>query len=397
MSMASQSNLGRSALRQTVLSPGGSHRGILVYVFLRGGMDGLHSVPPHGDPGLYEGRPTLAIANPGKSGGALDLDGRFGLHPDLKPLLEFYQSKSLAIVHAAGSPDKTLSHFEAMQTAERGVYDGNDVATGWIARHLISSPLDQPSALRAVAIGEMLPKSMDGAIGAAAFRSVSEYRLRTPAGWSPGFASALTRLYTREGGELGAMGRETLKLAADLEKLSAQTYQPAGGARYPATGFGDGLKETARLIKADLGLEIAQVDLGGWDAHAAQVPLMNLLMTDLAGSLQAFFQDLGDRAESVTLVAMSEFGRRVHENAVAGTDHGRATAMLLLGAGVRGGKVYGKWPGLRRSELDRDGNVRVTTDYRDVLSELVRERLGNPNSDRVFPNYTANPVGLFAG
>ncbi len=390
-----QGILRASGLQSVHVAPETGPRGdVLVLVFLRGGMDGLHVVPAHGDPHFRPNRPTLAPPEPGRPGGVVDLDGHFGLHPDLAPLSELFAAKELALVHASGSPDRTLSHFEAMQTAERGVSDGESVATGWLARHLNSAPSRSDSPMRAVAISDTLPKSLEGALGALAVNSIAEYRLRVPDHWGTGFTSLLTQLYGGGDDSLAAAGRNTLRLAHRLESLVASAYQPAGGATYPGGAVGDGLKEVARLIKADVGLEIAQVDLGGWDAHAVQSALVAPLMEQLGRGLRAFHADLGDRMRTVTVVAMSEFGRRVQENAGAGTDHGRGTVTLVLGGGIRGGRVYGRWPGLAPAQLDTDGNLRVTTDFRDILAEIVAQRLGNPRLSSVFPNHTARFLGL---
>jgi uncharacterized protein (DUF1501 family) len=370
---------------------------VLVLMFLRGGMDGLHTVPPHADTSYHSQRPTLAIPEPGKAGGARDLNGFFGLHPDLAPLEEIYRAKQLAVIHAVGSPDSSLSHFEAMQTMERGVSDGNTTATGWVSRHLASMDSGRSSPIRAIAFGDVLPKSMQGSIGAMAVRSLSEFRLGEPDDWAGGFRSVLADFYGAPGDDPArAAGRETLELLTSLEKLDPAKYRPAGKANYPTTEVGQRLKQVAQLIKADVGLEIAEVDLGGWDAHVAQPTLMTGLMKELGTSLHALWTDLGDTMSRVTVVAMSEFGRRVHENSGLGTDHGRGTAMFVAGGNIRGGQVYGRWPGLKSHQLDRDGNLRVTTDYRDILGEIVERRLRNPNLDQVFPQSTPSYLGLTA-
>jgi uncharacterized protein (DUF1501 family) len=368
----------------------------LVTIFLRGGMDGLHTVPPYADPAYRAQRPTLAVAEPGRAGGAADLDGFFGLHPAMAPLAEVFQARRLAVVHASGSPDTTLSHFEAMQTMERGVADGNSTASGWIARHLASLENGNDSPLRAIAFGDVLPKSLQGSLHASAVRSLSEFRLALPDGWGEEFRGLLAGLYAGGSDPARAAGRGALELLHSLEKLDPEKYSPEGAAAYPDGEFGRGLRQVAQLLKAEVGLEVAAVDLGGWDSHVAQGALMEGLMRQLAQGLHAFHADLGDRLRQVTVVAMSEFGRRVNENGGLGTDHGRATAMFVMGGGIRGGKVYGQWPGLAAERLDRDGNLRVTTDYRDVLAELVERRLRNPDITRVFPAYSPRHPGLAA-
>lgn len=385
----------QASAARMVFNPEAGPRGdVLITVFLRGGMDGLHTVPPYADEAYRKQRPTLAIPVPAGPQGALDLDGFFGVHPDLQPLVELFHGGRLAIVHASGSPDKTLSHFEAMQTMERGVADGNVTASGWISRHLASQAAPQPSPIRAVAFGDVLPKSLQGSMSATAVRSLSEFRLAVPPEWEASFRGLLAGFYGSGEDPASTSGRHLLKLLRKLETLDPEKYRPEGGAAYPASDLGRGLKQAAQLIKAEVGLEVATVDLGGWDAHVAQATLMSGLMRDLGQSLNALHADLGDRMRRVTLVAMTEFGRRVHENSGLGTDHGRGSAMFLLGGGIRGGKVYGRWPGLASDQLDRDGNLRVTTDYRDILGEIVTRRLGNPHLDRVFPDYSPHYLGL---
>jgi uncharacterized protein (DUF1501 family) len=246
-----------------------------------------------------------------------------------------------------------------------------------------------------VAFADVTPKSLQGSLNATTVRSLTEFRLGVPERWS-GFRALLAAFYASGQDPGSVAGRDTLALLERLEKLDPDTYVPAGGAAYPDTAAGRSMKQTAQLIKADVGLEIAALELGGWDSHAAQAVLMQGLMTELGRCLAAFAADLGDRMRRVTVVAMSEFGRRIHENTALGTDHGRATAMLLLGGGIRGGRVYGRWPGLGPGELDRDGNLRVTTDYRDVLGEVVARRLGNPELGRVFPGHDPRFLDLTA-
>jgi uncharacterized protein (DUF1501 family) len=382
--------------KKLVFRPNGPKGDVLISIFLRGGMDGLHAVPPHGDPAYGGPRPTLAVPEPGKTGGAVDLDGRFGLHPELAPLAELYRAKRLAIVHACGSPDTTLSHFEAMQTMERGVSDGNATASGWLTRHLATMDTGSSSPIRAIAFGDVMPKSLQGSLTAMAVRSLTEFRLGEPEGWGAGFRKTLSGFYGAGDDPARAAGRETLELLRSLEKLDPDAYRPEGGAAYPETDLGRRLRQAAQLVKAELGLEVAALDLGGWDSHVAQDTLMKGLMQELGQALHALHADLGDRMRRVTVVAMTEFGRRVSENSGLGTDHGRASAAFVLGGAVRGGRVYGEWPGLRKDELDRDGNLRVTTDYRAILGEIVERRLHNPHLGQVFPGYTARYLGLLS-
>jgi uncharacterized protein (DUF1501 family) len=387
---------GRRMVFQPSRGPAGD---VLVCLFLRGGADGLHLVAPYGDEGYYAGRPRIAVPRPDDTQAAaaergVALDDFFALHPVLAPLHEVFRAGRLAIVHAAGSPDQTRSHFEAMATMERGVADGSVSTSGWLGRHLHAAAGASFSPLRAVAIGDVLPQSLEGTLGATAVHSLDEFRLALPATWSEGFQAALAGLYDGAEDPVAEAGHETLKLLKALDRLEPDRYQPAGGASYPEGSFGRGLRQVAQLIKADLGLEVACLDLGGWDSHIAQGPLLEGLMRDLAGGLRAFHADLGDHMERVTLVAMSEFGRRVQENGGLGTDHGRGTCFFLMGGGIHGGRVLAKWPGLAADRLEGPGDLPVTTDYRDLLAEVVARRLRNPDWARVFPDYQATFQGL---
>lgn len=371
---------------------------VFVCVFLRGGMDGLNVVVPYGDPDYYRQRPTLGIAEPGRRGSnpearAIDLDGFFGLHPNVKPLQAAYQAGDLAIVQAIGTPDKTRSHFEAMETMERGVDDGSTASTGWLGRHLGAIQSSNRSPMRAIALGDVLPQSLQGAIGATAVNSLDDFRLVEPAGWNGRFHATVTALYGDDDTSVGHAGVETLGLLKTMSSLNTRTYAPANGAKYPGGDFGSGLKQIAQLIKAEVGLEVACLDLGGWDSHVGQFALMGYLMPQLGEGLAAFHADLGEGMKRVTLVAMSEFGRRAYENTSLGTDHGRATCMFVLGGGINGGRVIRKWPGLA-ADLLEEGDLRVTMDYRDVLGEIVRNRMKNPRPETVFPQHNFTFAGV---
>lgn len=390
----------RSANRQLVFQPREGPAGdVLVCLFLRGGADGLHLVAPYGDPAYYAQRPRIGVPRPDDrripaAQRGVALDGFFALNPALSPLREPYQAGHLAIVHAAGSPDQTRSHFSSMETMERGVANGATTGTGWLGRHLQTAPGKSRSPLRALAIGDYLPQSLEGAMGAAAVHSLEDFRLSLPADWSAGFQAALASLYDEALDPLPEAGRETRRLLRALDLLQPDRCHPEGGAHYPQSDFGRGLAQIAQLIKADLGLEVACLDLGGWDSHVGQEPLLAGLMRDLAGGLAAFHADLGARIDRVTLLAMSEFGRRVRENGGLGTDHGRATCFWLMGGGIRGGRVIANWPGLEEDRLEGPGDLRVTTDYRDLLAEVVARRLRNPEWARVFPGFSPAFRGL---
>lgn len=370
----------------------------LVCIFLRGGADGLNMVVPHGDEAYYGRRPTLAIPRPDdRSAGArtLDLDGFFGLHPALTPLHELYTAGHLALVHAAGAPDESRSHFAAQALMERGV--APEGYTGWLARHLLTLDTHNDSPLRAVSVGDLLPLSLLGPVNAAVLPSIERERLRAEPAQRVAYVQTLQRLYAQEGDALlEASARQTLEMVRLLRQVEARAYQPRGRA-YPAHPFGQALSAVARLIQADVGVEVACVDLGGWDTHAAQggaEGVMARQLTLLAQGLAAFYDDILPQADGVTLVALSEFGRRVEENGSGGTDHGHGNVMLLLGGAVNGGRVVTQWPGLAPEQLVGPGDLAITIDYRDVLGEVVRRRLNNTGLGVVFPAYSVVERGV---
>ncbi|MDX1931291.1 MAG: DUF1501 domain-containing protein [Capsulimonadales bacterium] len=360
-------------------------RDSLIVLFLRGGADCLSIVAPVGEDGYFRQRPTLAL---GKKD-VLDLDGFFGLHPSLKGLYPFYRDGALAAVQAVGSGDKTRSHFEAKATMERGLLDDTESEkSGWLARYLAAQPTPQASPLRAVAFGSMLPDMLRGAPTTTVVRSIRDFRLNLPEE-SP-MASTLATLYGTGEDAVIEAGRSTLTVLDALKKVDPTNYQPSNGAKYPDSELGQGLRQVACLLRAKIGLEVACLDKGGWDTHVGQGTTqgwMAGLLSDVGDSVGAFAKDLGTTGmRRVTVLIMTEFGRRLQENSGLGTDHGRAAAMLVLGGGVNGGKVYGKWPGLEKSALEEGIDLAVTTDYRQVLASLVSARLdGHSLLDEVFP------------
>lgn len=373
---------------------------VLVCVFQRGAMDGLNAVVPHAEAEYYKRRPTLAIAppKPGDDTSTINLDGFFGLHPALRPLKDAWDDKALAIIQACGSPDPTHSHFDAMDYMERGTPGERQIQTGWLARHLQTMATGNTSPFRAVGIGTLLPALLRGPVQATAFRSIADFHLggRNPNKEIARLQAELARLYTL-GSSFDGPARSTLEAIALLDKLNPGNYAPAAGVKYPDDGFGQGLKQIAQLAKAQVGLEAAAIDLGGWDTHVNQGGAegqMARLLATLAAGLAAFYRDLGERAKRVVVVTMSEFGRRVQENGNGGTDHGHGNVMLVMGGGVNGGKVYGDWPSLAADKLVAPGDLAVTTDFRDVLGEIVQKRLANDKLDQVFPNYRPKFRGI---
>lgn len=365
---------------------------VLVNVFLRGGMDGLNVVVPYGDDDYARNRPSLGFAK----SEVRDLDGFFGLNPALDPLLPSYKDGEFAIVQAIGSFDQTRSHFEAMNAMERGLPRQTEgAASGWLARHLAACPVTQASPLRAVAFGSVMPDSLRGATDAISMQSLDEFRIAAED--EATLRKHLGGLYAEHKDAMAEAGRETLEVLDSLQRLDPRSYKPANGAKYPESDLGRGLRQVAFLVRAGVGLEVAALDKGGWDTHVAQgktAGWLTLLLTDLSQSLAAFLQDLGPEMKRVTLVVQTEFGRRVGENAALGTDHGRASVMFLAGGGVRGGKVYGEWPGLAVAQQEGPGDLRVTTDYRNVLAEVLQRRTAKTDLGAVFPGLSPKMPGI---
>ncbi|RMF42142.1 MAG: DUF1501 domain-containing protein, partial [Anaerolineae bacterium] len=321
---------------------------VLVVVFLRGAADVLNMVVPHGEEQYYALRPSLAIPRPDDWRAApaertLDLDGFFGLHPAMRPLLDAWQEQHLAFIHACGAPDESRSHFKAMALMERGITTEQGPASGWIGRHLATLDTGNPSPLRAVGLGEIPPRSLRGSIPVSALRSIVDFHLGGDWRAVRRMQAVLEQVYAGEGA-LQALGRETLDIMRTVQRLNPEKYRPQAGARYPDSVFGRALQQVAMLIKAEVGLEVAALDLDGWDTHFAQGSVsgqMPRLLTDLAAGLAAFYADLRDHWAHLTLVTMSEFGRRAAENGSLGTDHGHGSMMIALSGNVRGGQVHG--------------------------------------------------------
>ncbi|HEV8585490.1 MAG TPA: DUF1501 domain-containing protein [Methylomirabilota bacterium] len=374
---------------------------VLVAVFQRGAVDGLSMIVPHADRDYAAARGSIAIRPPraGDAGAALDLDGFFGAHPALAPLLPLWQSRALAVVHACGSPDATRSHFDAQDYMESGTPGVKSTPDGWLARAASNLPATR-SPFRAVALGPTLPRALRGDAGAISVASLERFDVRSVAEAAvarKGFES----LYEQGVKDLlHGTGRETFEAVRMLKSANAARLSPANGAAYPRSRLGDALRQIAQLVRSDVGLEIGFADADGWDTHvgqgAEQGQLANRL-GDLAYALAAFAQDLGDRMADVVVLTMSEFGRTVAENGNRGTDHGHATAMLVFGGGVRGGKVYGRWPGLARERLFEGRDLAVTTDFRALFSEVAGRQLGIAKPASLFPGWTGGPaLGLMS-
>ena len=371
----------------------------LIAIFQRGAVDGLSVVVPFGEESYYTSRPSIAIARPGAGDtAAIDLDGFFGLNPRLQALKPLWDARQLAIVHACGSPDSTRSHFDAqdfMETATPGLRSTPD---GWLNRYLQAR--QAPSTpFRAVALTQQLPRMLQGAAPALALNQIAQFDVRGGGGrasemFEAAYAAAPDRV-------LNGTGREAFDAIRVLKATDPGKYQPENNADYPRSPFGQALRQIAQLTKSNLGLEVAFADIGGWDTHvnqgAAQGQLANRL-DDFSQAIAALVTDLGDRIEDTVVLTMSEFGRAVNENGNRGTDHGHGNAMMVIGGGVGGGRVYGKWPGLAVEQRYDRRDLAVTTDFRDVFGEVVTRHLGVKDARAIFPGYNLqanNFPGLF--
>jgi uncharacterized protein (DUF1501 family) len=391
--------LARAAMAATILQ---SHRRLVV-IFQRGAADGLNIVVPHGEPAYYAMRPTIAI--PQRD--VIDLDGFFGLHPAMSALKPLWDAKLLAVVHAAGSPDPTRSHFDAQDYMESGTPGQKNTGDGWLNRALTNSPAtqSQKDAFRAVALGTALPRILSGSAPALALGNVNDFGVMPRNAQAQPLANTFESMYAGSvDAVLHGTAQETFDAVKMLKAADPAKYRPAPGVSYPKGRFADALKQTAQLVKADVGVQVAFTDIGGWDHHvnegASEGQLANLLK-EFSGSLAAFWQDMGPLAEDTVVVTMSEFGRTARENGTRGTDHGHANVMFVMGGAVRGGKVYGRWPGLAAEQLYEQRDLALTTDFRQVLTEAVSTQLGEESNsklakaalERVFPGFR-NPGSL---
>ena len=390
--------------RVALADSGSPARDVLVSISLRGGADGLTLCAPFGDDGYYALRPTLAVPRPDSSSPnrALDLDGFFGFPPSLSPLLDLYRDGQLLVVHATGLPIRTRSHFSAMFLTEVGQpAPPSSRANGWIAEHLRAVPPSHKDAvLRAVANGVGLPRSLVGAPSTVPVRDLAASGFAGDPATVAARRRALSTMYAAAPDPMRAPAASTLLTVDLLEKIRYASYQPAGGAVYPDDELGRSLKSTAALLKAGLGVEAATIEFGGWDSHSDQGPFdgaMALLMKSLAGGLTAFHADLfAGGPTNVVVIVQTEFGRNAWENGSRGADHGHAGVMLVLGGAVAGGRVLTRWPGLAPEELYEGQDLALTIDARDVLSEILKKRLGNPDPWSVFadPAYTPQEHGV---
>ena len=376
----------------------GARRKILITIFQRGAVDGLNMVVPFGEQDYYAARPSIAIPRPGAAESAIDLDGFFGLHPRLAPLKPLWDARQLAIVHASGSPDGTRSHFDAqdyMETATPGVKSTQD---GWLNRYLHAREHADATPFRAVALAGQLPRMLQGTAPALAITQLGQFGIRAgqasemvQASFESEYAAAADAVLHRTGGQ--AFDAVKMLKSADPAK-----YQPENGAEYPRSAYGDALRQIAQLVKADVGLEVAFAEAGGWDTHVnqgASAGQLGARLDDFGRGIAALARDLGDRMADIVILTMSEFGRAVAENGNRGTDHGHGNAMFVIGGQVRGGKVHGRWPGLAREQRYDGRDLAVTTDFRSVFAEVVRGHLGVTDTSKIFPGFSdAQRVGV---
>jgi uncharacterized protein (DUF1501 family) len=366
----------------------------LVVIFQRGAADGLNIVVPYREPNYYAMRPTIAIPQ----NKVLDLDGFFGLHPSMASLQPLFQQGHLAIVHATGSPDGTRSHFDAQDYMESGTPGVKSTRDGWLNRALQAEDLrrrQEHTAFRAVALGADVPRTLEGKISALAISNVQDFAVGGRGAKPAPVATAFESMYGGTSDSLlHSAGDSTFEAIKMLRATDPAHYAPSLDANYPDSPFAKNMKQIAQLLKSNLGLEAAFTDLSGWDTHENQGSVDGQLsnrLRDFSDSIAAFWRDMGPDAENITLVTMSEFGRTAHQNGTGGTDHGHANAMFVLGGNVKGGKVYGKWPGLEDHQLNEGRDLTITTDYRQVLGEVVSKTIGATNLEVTFPGARLNP------
>jgi uncharacterized protein (DUF1501 family) len=391
-----------SFLARTLQQTGAKgRRKILIAIFQRGALDGLNAVIPYAEQEYYDLRPSLAIARPksGDQATALDLNGHFGLHPALAPFKPIYDEGHLAIVHAVGSPDMTRSHFDAQDYMESGTPGVKSTSDGWLNRYLQTKPDPKASPFRAVAMGANMPRMMQGKAPTLSINNLNDFGIRAGGGGtSRAMQGGFEAMYEQTANAaLRGTGRETFEAVRLLKTVNPAQYQPGTGVSYPRGPYGDRLKQVAQLIKSDIGLEVAFADIGGWDTHVAQGSAQGQLanrLIEFGQGIAALYADLKDRADEIVILTMTEFGRTAKENGNRGTDHGHASVMFVLGGKVKGGQIYGKWPGLKTSQLYEQRDLAITTDFREVFAELAKTHLGATNLNAIFPGYQVNQANF---
>ena len=380
---------------------GGPTRDTLVVIFLRGGADGLTMCVPYADAELYNRRPTLAVLPPGQTDGCTNLDGFFGLAPASVPLLPAYQAGNLAFVHASGLSDPSRSHFDMQRWMEYGITGAQSagVSTGWIGRYMQTIAPVGAGLLRGVGVGSILPKSFHGAPASMAVPDPSSFTIAGTVSTAAARRAVITAEYAGEPDPMGSAAANAFATMDLLGQIAFDAYVPANGAVYPTGNFGTAMRSIAALIKAQTGVECIEVDINGWDLHSSLGPIsgsMATRMDELARGLAAFHLDLDDAVHTLdrtTLVVMSEFGRRAAQNGSGGTDHGHGNCMIVMGGHVNGGQVMRIWPGLAPQNLV-NGDLAITIDYRDILSEILADRMACTSLGTVFPGWTPVMRGI---
>jgi uncharacterized protein (DUF1501 family) len=385
--------LSRSVLGE--MTTAAANKKKLVVLFQRGAVDGLNVVVPYREKNYYAMRPTIGI----KQTDVIDLDGFFGLHPQMAAFKPLYDQGHLAIVQAVGSPDPSRSHFDAQDYMESGTPGVKSTQDGWLNRALQVEPVEgKQTAFRAVALGAQVPRTLQGKVPSIALNNLADFSVGGRGAQTSAVSNAFQAMYDEStDAVLQGTGQETFEAVKMLKSADPAQYKPAAGVVYPGGAFGNSLKQIAQLMKANLGVEAAFADIGGWDTHQNQGGATGQLanrLTEFSNGIAAFWQDMGADAENVTLVTMSEFGRTARQNGTGGTDHGHANVMFVLGGSVKGGKVYGKWPGIADEQLNEGRDLKVTTDFRNVLGEAAYKTLGARNLEAVFPGAQVRPGGF---
>lgn len=381
-----------SLVAQNLNSSNRGRRKRLVTIFLRGAVDGLSVVVPHQEANYYELRPRIAIPYPGKKSGAIDLNGFFGLHPQLSELMPSWQQKNLAFVNCCGSPEVTRSHFEAQDNIESGVPGLKSAPDGWLNRLLGTLPKDMPT--QALNVGNTTPRILQGNLAIAHLRPGNNAARPTQVD-RPEINAAFASLY-KNNSELNQAfleGNQSRQIILkELEKEMMAASRGAGS----ANKFVGSAARVARLMVSDARTQLAFMEVGGWDSHVGQKSLLDRNLANLGKGLRTLTEGLGDIYNDTVILVISEFGRTVAENGNLGTDHGRGNAIWLLGGAINGGKVYGEWTGLEEADLHQKRDLKITTDFREVIGTVLKEHMELSDSAiaQVFPGFT--PAGKIA-
>jgi len=366
---------------------------ILICIFQRGAADGLNAVAPHGDAEYYIKRPNIAVPLPGDTNGAIDLDGFYGLHPALAPLKPIYDAGEMALIHATGMPHGSRSHFSAQGLIERGVTSKTGPNTGWLGRHLSLNTTPQTSAFRVLSISGNVPVTLTGADDPLAISDISSFGF-DQAIIDSGYPDILNNLF-RSPIPFSNTAQAALSAVDELSIAKPGSINPDNGAIYPVTDLGRKMKQAGQLIKSTLPVEVICIDSSGWDHHENLPVYIQQSLSELSGAISAFHTDMGNKMQNITIIIHTEFGRRVAQNASQGADHGTGSLAYAIGGGVNGGQVFSDWPGLRDQDLEMNEDLKITTDLRMVLSELLTKRLGGTDINTVFPGLSYTPAGVF--